>query len=57
MEPFDAYLVLRGIKTLALRMEQHNQTRAGSRSGSKTTPGRARDLPRLSHPSTQPPTL
>lgn len=26
MGPFDAYLVLRGIKTLALRMERHNQS-------------------------------
>lgn len=26
MGPFDAYLVLRGIKTLAIRMERHNQS-------------------------------
>ena len=45
--PFDCFLVLRGLRTLALRMERHSSERAGRRPCAGRAPGRrGRALPR-----------
>ena len=49
--PFDCWLLMRGIKTLALRMERHQATRSRSPSPERAPEGRARALPRpAEHP-------
>ena len=47
--PFDSFLALRGLKTLALRMERHCAMRGSSRSGS----GRTRRSQRVFYPGTR----
>ena len=50
--PFDAYLTMRGLKTLALRMQRHSENAARSPSSSTgTPPSRPCSIPGLpSHP-------
>ncbi|MCJ7737544.1 MAG: PLP-dependent aspartate aminotransferase family protein [Anaerolineae bacterium] len=49
--PQEAWLALRGVRTLAVRMRQHCENASHSHTGYQTTGGEPRDLPGIARPS------